>query len=115
MSNQTKGDLNVTEAGANRINEALDLLNREAREKRAEIIHLLNERYSNFREVLGEILGGRMEKIKEVVTAGEEKIKEVSTGVERRIYENPWLSVGVSAASGFLLGYFIGSRCAEER
>lgn len=107
MTNQT--------TSMDKIKDALELLNREAGERRTELAQLINERYSNFKETLGEILGGRMEKIKGVVSAGEEKIREVSTDMERRIYENPWISVGVSAGVGFLLGYFIGSRCAEER
>lgn len=115
MSNQTKGNPNVAETSMDRIKEALELLNKEARERKTELAQLINEKYSNFQETLGEVLGGRMEKVKGVVAAGEEKIKEVSTDMERRIYENPWMAVGISAGAGLLLGYFIGSRCAEER
>ncbi len=114
MGNQTKGNPNVAEASMDRIKEALELLNREAGERKTELTRLIDEKYSNFKDILGEAMGGGMEKIRGVVAAGEEKIKEVSTDMERRIYENPWMSVGISAGAGFLLGYFVGSRCAKE-
>lgn len=128
MDNQTKENPNVTgimenpnvtgtkkeSTGSDKVNEALELLSREAKGRKAELAQLINERYSNFKEIIGEALGGRMEKIKEVMTTGEERIKDISTGVDRRVHENPWLSIGISAASGFLLGYLIGSRYTEK-
>jgi ElaB/YqjD/DUF883 family membrane-anchored ribosome-binding protein len=128
MDNQTKEDPNVTgimenpqktetkkeSTGTDKINEALELLSKEAKGRKAELAQLINEKYSNFKEIMGEALGGKMEKIKEAMATGGERMKDISTGVDRRVHENPWISIGISAASGFLLGYLIGSRYTEE-
>lgn len=128
MENQTKENPNVTgtmenqnvaetkkeSTGTDKIHEALELLSRESKGRKAELAQLINEKYSNFKEIIGEALGGRMEKIKEAMGTGEEKMKEISTVVDRRVHENPWLSIGISAAGGLLLGYLIGSRRTEE-
>lgn len=80
----------------NKINEALDFLNIQSKEKREEIAGLINEKYSN---------------VKEMMAGGEKKAKEMATEVDLIVRENPWMSVGVAAAGGFLLAYLTGAAC----
>lgn len=87
-----------------KITEALEYLNKEAKEKRGEINRLIGEKYSNIKEMMG----GAM-------ASGGEKAKEVVTEVDMRVRENPWLSVGIAAAAGFLLGYAVEAACKRSR
>jgi hypothetical protein len=68
-----------------KINEALEILNNTAKEKKDELKQLINDKYSNVRDVVGTVR------------------------VTRRLMGSmPWLILG-GVASGFLvLGYFIG-------
>jgi ElaB/YqjD/DUF883 family membrane-anchored ribosome-binding protein len=85
------------------INQALDILNKEAKGKRDEINRLISEKYSNLKDMIEETKRG----VKESVVHGEEKAKELATGIDRTVHSNPWLAVGVAMASGLILGYLV--------
>lgn len=107
MSNQSTSDPKA-ENIIGRINEALEFLNKEIKEKRQEITYLIGEKYSNFRDVLSETITGGVKKTKETVASGEERIKEASSEVDKKVHEHPWVSLGVTAASFLILGFVIG-------
>lgn len=85
------------------INQALDILNKEAKGKRDEISRLISEKYSNLKEMIEETKRG----VKESVVQGEEKAKELVTGIDRTVHSNPWLAVGIAMASGLIVGYLV--------
>lgn len=112
MDNKTKEN----PKGTLRIEEALEFLNSKLEGKRDEIDRLINEKYSNLKEVIrGATDSGKemMEKTKqtmeEAVGKGEERAKEMAAEIDKRVHNNPWLAIGIAAASGFLLSYLIGA------
>ncbi len=70
-----------------KINEALELLNKSAREKKDQIQKLINERYSDIKTVV--------------------KSKEGESG--NVVTNNPWAFLGGAAAAFLVFGYFLGS------
>ena len=112
MDNQTKenaGDIL-------KIDEALELLNRELKGKSDEISRLISEKYSNLKEIISgpthtgsETIEKTRKTWEEAVAKGEEKTKELGTEIDRRVRSNPWLAVSIAAVSGFLLCCIIGA------
>jgi ElaB/YqjD/DUF883 family membrane-anchored ribosome-binding protein len=110
MDNQTKesaGDIL-------KIDEALELLNRELKGSSGEIHRLISEKYSNLKEIISgathagkETIEKTRKTLEEAVAGGEEKTKEIGTEIDRRVRTNPWLAVGIAAVSGFLLCYIV--------
>ncbi|GAB62215.1 conserved hypothetical protein [Candidatus Jettenia caeni] len=100
--------MDQTKAGGvkdqDKIAEALEYLNKEAKEKKGEINRLIGEKYSNIKEMMSG-----------AVASGEEKAKEMATEIDTRVHENPWLSVGIAAAAGFLLGYAVEAACKRSK
>ncbi|MFO0793965.1 MAG: DUF883 domain-containing protein [Candidatus Brocadiaceae bacterium] len=110
MDSQTK----ESAGGILKIDEALEFLNRELKGRSDEINRLISEKYSNLKEIIsGAIYTGKemtektKQTLEEDVAKGEEKVKEIGTGIDRIVRTNPWLAVGIAAASGFLLGHII--------
>ncbi|MDR4507028.1 MAG: transposase [Candidatus Brocadiaceae bacterium] len=87
---------------------------RELKGGSGEINRLINEKYSNLKEVISgathtgkETIEKTRQTWEEAVTKGEEKTKEIGTEIDRRVRTNPWLAVGIAAVSGFLFCYII--------
>ncbi|MDN3510158.1 MAG: DUF883 domain-containing protein [Candidatus Jettenia sp. CY-1] len=98
--------------GTLKIEEALELLNRELAGKKDEINQLISKKYLNLKEIITTYTSKEMvEKTKQTfedaVSKGEERAKEMMTEIDKRVHTNPWLAIGIAAASGFLLGYII--------
>lgn len=96
--------------------EALHLLNEAAREKKEEIQNLMNDRYTEIRDVLNDTAKkGRREyrKVKETAEdwVGEngENLREVVSDLDERVHENPWAYLGGVAVGALLLGFILGS------
>ncbi|MDN3512373.1 MAG: DUF883 domain-containing protein [Candidatus Jettenia sp.] len=112
MNEQTK----ETSKDKLNVDEALEFLNKEIKGKKDEINRLISEKYSNLKETMSqwypseETIGKVKHKVTETVASGQEKAREMATGVDTRVRENPWTSVGIAAAAGFLLGYVFESR-----
>ncbi|GAB61290.1 MAG: DUF883 domain-containing protein [Candidatus Jettenia sp.] len=93
-----------------KIDEALEFLNRELAGKKDEINRLISEKYSNLKEIIGtgkEMMEKTKQTLEDAVGKGEEKVKEMTTEIDKRVHTNPWLAIGIAAASGLLLGYII--------
>ena len=99
-----------------KIDDALEFLNRELKGRSDEINRLISEKYSKLKEITSgatytgkEKTGKVKQTSEEAVAKGEEKAKEIGRGIDRIVRTNPWLSVGIAAASGFLFGHIIGA------
>ena len=96
--------------------EALNLLNEAARDKKEEIQNLINERYSEFRDAMeGAVKKGRKDYRRAKNSAGEwieegtEGIREVASELDEKVHENPWAYLGGVAVGALLLGFLLGS------
>jgi ElaB/YqjD/DUF883 family membrane-anchored ribosome-binding protein len=92
------------------INEALELLNNVAEEKKGFLQGLVAERYGTLKSALGGI-GKKVEKeARATYTQGREELNEIASRVDGSVHKNPWPYVGGAALGFLLLGLFIGRR-----
>ncbi|GEM_PF-2742250 len=85
-------------AATEKLEEALDLLSEAAKDKREELMMLLDEKYTDVRMVLSEMAVNNREIVRQLKRRAEEKVQRNPLGV-----------VGGVAAGTLLLGYILGS------
>jgi ElaB/YqjD/DUF883 family membrane-anchored ribosome-binding protein len=93
-----------------KMDEALDYLNRAAEKKKEQLTKLIDRKYSNVRAVLN---GGkglfyqiRQDSVS-ALEAGEETLKRTTKEIEHKIHGNPWPFVGGVGITCLLLGYLL--------
>ena len=96
--------------------EALQLLNEAAKDKKDEIQRLLSDKYTNIKDAIENTVDenrdrlNRLRKVAgETLESGQEKIEEVIEDVDKRVRKNPWPYIGGVAVGALLLGYILGS------
>ena len=106
---------------AERLTDALKLLEETAKEKKEELTTLLSDKYSNLKETLSDSTHNVAEKLGDVKVkaadaatrareAGAEKAKEVAKTLDENVHRNPWPYVGGTAVVALLLGYILGRK-----
>lgn len=80
-----------------KLEEALDLVNQAAREKKEDVMRLLEEKYTDIRASLTEVAMNNKEILRQVRRVAEEKIQK-----------NPLGSVGSIAAGALIFGFILG-------
>jgi ElaB/YqjD/DUF883 family membrane-anchored ribosome-binding protein len=89
--------------GSKKIQEALQLLNDAAKEKKEEIQNLLGDKYDDVKKIF-----------QDSTHEGTEKIKEAVSDAEKTVKENPWQAIAVAATAALVLGILIGSSKKKE-
>ena len=96
--------------------EALQLLNDAAKEKKDEIQNLLGDKYTDIRRIIEQTAAKQKKNIQRVQRVAEdwmedggEKIREVASDVDESVHENPWPYIGGAAIGALLLGFILGS------
>ena len=89
-----------------KINEALELLNEVAREKKDELKGLMVNKYAHIREAMS----SGAEHAQEAINQGKEKVIEMASDVDKRVHKDPWVYIAGTAASSLLLGYLMGAK-----
>ena len=96
--------------------EALQLLNDAARDKKEEIQNLIGDKYTHIREAIEEtVTRGRRnyrrakQGAEEWLEGGGEELREVATDLDDRVHDNPWAYIGGVAVGALLLGFILGS------
>ncbi|MCF6157282.1 MAG: DUF883 family protein [wastewater metagenome] len=87
------------------VDEALETLNKEVKGRKDEINRLINEKYSNLKDMMEET----KRTTKEAMAEGKEKAKEMASGIDTRVRTNPWMAISIAVAGGFLIGYVVES------
>lgn len=101
--------------------EALNLLEQAAREKKADIQSLVENKYAALKDVILEkersirsqvqdiskrtIIG-----VKEAAQTGEQKAVELAKVVDESVHETPWFYIGGVAVAALLLGFVLGKK-----
>lgn len=98
----------------NRIDDALDILNQAAKEKREEFSKILTGKYSHLKgAVLGSVKSQTesfdelRENLEETFKESGEILRETTTTLDRQVRENPWPYLSAAAAAGALLGFIL--------
>ncbi len=96
--------------------EALQLLNDAAREKKDEIQNLLGDKYMHIRGVIEDTATKGQKKFRRVkqtaedfLAEGGDSLREVADDLDDRVHENPWGYIGGAAVGALLLGFILGS------
>ncbi len=98
-----------TNNSSKKIDEALQLLNEAARDKKEEVQRLFTDKYSHVKNALREVTIKNKEIVDRAIQEGEEKIKEVVADVDQKVRSNPWPYIGGVALGALLLGYILGN------
>jgi len=94
--------------GDKRINEALELLNEVAKDKRVELSKIIAVRYGNLKSIL-ESMGERIQhESAEVYHRGKEKIVGTAKEVDESVHKNPWPYIAGAALTTLVVGYLFG-------
>lgn len=91
-----------------RINEALELLNEVARDKKAELQSMVTNKYAELHSAIGGIAGKLQHNVAEGYHRSTEKVKELASDVDESVHKNPWPYLGGTALGFLILGYFLG-------
>jgi ElaB/YqjD/DUF883 family membrane-anchored ribosome-binding protein len=91
-----------------RINEALELLNEVAKDKKAELQGMISHKYEDLHSAIGGVAGRVQQNVVEGFHRGKEKAKELACDVDESVHKNPWPYIGGTALGFLILGYFLG-------
>jgi ElaB/YqjD/DUF883 family membrane-anchored ribosome-binding protein len=91
-----------------RINEALELLNAVARDKKAELEAAVRDKYTDLTSLVSALGDKAKGRAAERYEAGKKKLVDVSANVDKRVHGNPWAFIGGAALAGLLLGLLLG-------
>ena len=96
--------------------EALQLLNEAAREKKQEIQQLFGDKYTHIRQAVEDAAaqqGERLNRVRqatgEAIEFGGERAKQVAAELDEKVKENPWAYIGGAAVGALLLGFILGA------
>jgi ElaB/YqjD/DUF883 family membrane-anchored ribosome-binding protein len=91
-----------------RINEALELLNDVAKDKKAELQGMLSQKYGDLQAAIGGAASKLQHNVVEGYTRSKEKVQELASEVDESVHKNPWPYIGGTALGFLILGYFLG-------
>jgi ElaB/YqjD/DUF883 family membrane-anchored ribosome-binding protein len=91
-----------------KINEALDLLNELAKEKKTELLGMVSEKYSHLKSALGGASERFQDYARETMAQGEETVKEFASSIDKDVHKNPWPYLGGTALGFLILGLLLG-------
>ena len=91
-----------------RINEALELLNAAARDKKEELQAALANKYTDLSTVLGSITDQMKQRVASTYDAGKQKVVDVATDIDKSVHRNPWAYIGGTAAAALVMGFLLG-------
>jgi ElaB/YqjD/DUF883 family membrane-anchored ribosome-binding protein len=95
-------------ASDKKIDEALELLNEMAREKRSELRGMVSEKYSHLKAALGGNAEDIEDQTREALARGEEKLTEFTSRIDENVHKNPWPYLGGTALGFLILGILLG-------
>lgn len=90
-----------------RINEALELLNAVARDRKTELQAAIEDRYAELRSVVTGFTDEVKHRATESFEAGKQKVEDVTTDIDRSVRRNPYAFIGGAALVGLVVGMLI--------
>lgn len=93
-----------------RINEALELLNEVARDRKSDIQDAVNKKYTDLKSVLESFTSNVQERATDLYEDGRRKVTDAATDIDLTVRRNPWAFIGGAAAFGIIMGYLMGRK-----
>lgn len=90
-----------------RINEALELLNAVARDRKNELQSAIQGKYTELRSVVAGFTEDVKTRASESLEAGKQKVEEVATDIDKSVRRNPYAFIGGAALAGLVIGMLI--------
>ena len=90
-----------------RINEALELLNAVAHDRKADLEAAIKDKYTDFTSLMKTLGGEVKSRAAERVEAGKQKVIDTAEDIDKRVHHNPWPYIGGAAVVGLLLGLLL--------
>ena len=91
-----------------RINEALELLNTVARDKKAELQSAIENKYTDLSSVVGSFSRQMKNRATEKFEAGKQKVVDIGTDIDTSVHQNPWAYIGGATVMGLVFGFLLG-------
>lgn len=91
-----------------KISEALDVLEEMAKSRKAELMTMVANSYSNLEEMFSTFADDLGTRVKETVEEGKEKVVGLAKSVDKMVRKNPWPYIGGAALIFLILGAFQG-------
>lgn len=93
-----------------RIDEALELLNAVARDKKVELQETVAGKYNDLRSLIGAFTDNVQERATDTYEAGKQKVADMATDVDLTVRRNPWAFIGGAAVFAYFFGYLMGRK-----
>ena len=111
--------MNTVITSAEKLSEALKLLEDAAKEKKNELQDMIKGKYTHLKEALIDkeediahaLLAAKKQALKAAAHASEigtERAKEIATEIDGQVRENPWPYIGGVALGSLLIGFILG-------
>ena len=91
-----------------RINEALELLNAVAHDRKSELEAAVKDKYADFTSLMKTLGGEVKSRAVERVEAGKQKVVDAAEDIDKRVHHNPWPYIGGAAVAGLIVGLLLG-------
>lgn len=91
-----------------RINEALELLNAVARDKKAELQAAMENKYSDLGSVISSFSDQMKSRASETYEAGKKKVADVASDIDQSVHKNPYAYIGGAALAALIFGFLLG-------
>ncbi len=106
-----------TQIRKDKIEEALELLNDAAQEKKEEVFELLGDKYEHLKEFFesaanngGAMAGQAKKQIVKSLHEEEKKLRETAAQWDKKIRKEPWAFLGSVALGSLVLGLILGRK-----
>lgn len=100
---------------AEKIDRALYLLDEAAKEKKEELGRLIDEKYSNIKNIMSqttdsykETLERTKQNLTEAMASGEARVKEMAAGFDSKVHDDPWPYLIITSIICLVSGFIIG-------
>ena len=91
-----------------KIDEALELLNEVAKDKEADLMGMVSEKYSNLKAAFNGVAEKFQHHAQETYAQGKEQMQELATQMDGDVHKNPWPYLGGTAIGFLILGFIFG-------